>query len=209
MVKVDLKNILNSLNDYVDDVHSVVQEIGKNSKVILIGHSMGGMVVQKYLAKYPKSILSAILLAPATTWGVRSVTFRIMVHHPLTYIKMNLFTTLRPMVSNFKLFNKYFFHSETNEENLKKYQSLTTDESYRAYINMILHRITYKKITLPVFILAGNQDQIFSIKHQTKLASKIKGSNLEVFDNTGHDMMLETDWEKMAESMEIWINELN
>jgi len=78
-----------SMNDYVEDVHTIVQELSKEFKdIIFVAHSMGGLVAQKYLTKYPDTIHSAILLAPATSWGVRSITLRTMFQHPLTFVKM-------------------------------------------------------------------------------------------------------------------------
>ena len=50
-----------SIADYVKDVVQAVENIredssGKNEEIILVGHSMGGMVVQKYLEKFPCSV---------------------------------------------------------------------------------------------------------------------------------------------------------
>ena len=195
----------NSLNSYLADVHTVIEKIKEDSSVILIAHSMGGMVVQKYLVKYPNTVTAAILLAPATTWGVRSTTFSVMFHHPLQYMKMNILFTLRPLVSKLSFYKYYFFYSETNDETIQEYQNFTTDESYRAYINMFLDKINYKRISQPVLIIGGKNDHIFKPKHLEKLNQKIKDSKMKLYDQTGHNLMLEKDWQSVADTSISWI----
>jgi hypothetical protein len=166
-----------SLNDYVKDLDKVVKYLTVNSRVVLVGHSMGGLIVQKYLQRQDKSIDSAVLLAPATAKGVFGVTIKIMFHHPLLYLKMNLFMSLYPLMANYKLFKKYLFYSETNEEKLKNYQSLVQNESYRAYINMIYTRINKKKISIPILIIGGEKDEIFPKKQIMNLGKKLSAKN--------------------------------
>ena len=50
-----------SVSDYVDDVRSVALRLP--GAPVLIGHSLGGLVVQKYLERYTAS--GAVLLAPS------------------------------------------------------------------------------------------------------------------------------------------------
>lgn len=199
-----------SLGDYVEDVHTIVQELTKESKnIVFVAHSMGGLVAQKYLTKYPNTIHSAILLAPATSWGVRSITFRTMVQHPLTYVKMNLLLSFNPMMKNFKLFKKYLYYSETNDNLLKEYHTHIQDESYRAYINMLLSRVKHKSINIPLLVIGGMNDHIFKVKHQEKLASKLPQAESTFFDNTGHNVMLEKNWSLIADKMASWMEKNN
>ncbi len=197
-----------SLNNYVEDVLTVVQEISKDTKdIILVAHSMGGLIAQKFLVKHPNIVKSAVLLAPAMSWGVKAITFRIMLHHPLMYLKMNLMLSLSPMVNNFKIYKETFYYSVTDDKLLQEFQSQTQDESYRAYINMILSRIKHKSILIPILIIGGKNDTIFSEKQLVKLAFKIPNANSVFFDNTGHNMMLEQDWMLIADKIITWIKE--
>ena len=60
-----------SVADYVDDVRATVDMLGAES--VLIGHSMGCLVVQKYLEKHHAPV--AVLMAPSTPQGIRRITF--------------------------------------------------------------------------------------------------------------------------------------
>ena len=195
-----------SLNNYVQDVHTVVQELKKDRKVILIAHSMGGIVVQKYLTKYTDEIESAVLLAPASTWGVRSFTFKgVLLHHPLIYLKMNITLSMYPLVKSFKLYKEIFYYSESDEKLLHEYHSQTQNESFRAIFSMLYTPVKYKKITTPVLIVGGDHDQIFKMKHLEKLSSKLPKGEVTFFENTGHNLMVEKDWQKVANTIINWI----
>jgi pimeloyl-ACP methyl ester carboxylesterase len=54
------------MGDYLDDVQSATDSLG--SQPVLIGHSMGGFIVQKYLAK--RRAPAAVLMASIPPQGV-------------------------------------------------------------------------------------------------------------------------------------------
>ena len=60
-----------SIADYVDDVRATVDMLG--AKSMLIGHSMGCTVVQKYLESAMPPLRS--LWHPCTPQGIRRITF--------------------------------------------------------------------------------------------------------------------------------------
>jgi pimeloyl-ACP methyl ester carboxylesterase len=76
-----------SIADYVDDVHAVADELG--SPPVLIGHSMGCLVVQKYLEKHPAP--ATVLMALCTPQGVRRMAYRIIRRHPWIALRANTF----------------------------------------------------------------------------------------------------------------------
>ena len=61
-----------SIAAYVDDVHAVVSKLG--SPPVLIGHSVGGFIVQKYLESHDAP--AGVLLASTPPRGGRAGTLR-------------------------------------------------------------------------------------------------------------------------------------
>jgi len=53
-----------TLEQNLDDLHSVVKYFSKNEKVKLIGHSWGGMLVVGYLSKHPDMVSQAVIVEP-------------------------------------------------------------------------------------------------------------------------------------------------
>ncbi|OAF70506.1 hypothetical protein A3Q56_01750 [Intoshia linei] len=61
------KNYVSSFNRYIDDVKFHIDQIMnilKIDKILLVGHSMGGLIATHYVLKYPKNIIGMILIAP-------------------------------------------------------------------------------------------------------------------------------------------------
>jgi len=113
-----------SLNDYVSDLSQVIGQM--EQKPILVGHSMGGLVIQKYIEKH--EVPAAILLASIPPGGVMAATIRTFLKHPLIMLKINLTFSLYHLVSAPELAREAFFSPEMPEETVNKYFNLLQDE---------------------------------------------------------------------------------
>lgn len=82
------------ISDYVADVKQVADTLP--APPILIGHSMGGFTVQKYLEKY--SAPAGVLIASLPSAGALVMLVRLLLHHPLVFLKVNTQSNLRPIV---------------------------------------------------------------------------------------------------------------
>ncbi|MCJ7686429.1 MAG: alpha/beta hydrolase, partial [Desulfobacteraceae bacterium] len=91
--------------DYVEDVAQVVDQLPE--KPVMVGHSMGGLVVQKYLEEHTAP--AAVLLASVPVKGVFRTTLRIALRHPLAFLKANLTWSLYPIIGKPKLTREAFF----------------------------------------------------------------------------------------------------
>lgn len=98
-----LSQRLNSVSvaDYVDDVRGTVEMLG--SEPVLIGHSLGGLVVQKYLEN--RRSPAAVLLAsyPPQRRLRMAIAFRVIRSHPWLTIRANLVGTTADLVNTVQL----------------------------------------------------------------------------------------------------------
>ncbi len=60
--RVDKENL--TLENNLDDLHSIVQHFSGEEKVKLIGHSWGGMLVAGYLSTHPEKVSQAVIVEP-------------------------------------------------------------------------------------------------------------------------------------------------
>ena len=67
-----------SIADYVDDVRAVADSLG--GRPVLIAHSLGGFVVQRYLESHDAP--AAVLVASVPPQGVLGLATRIWSRHP-------------------------------------------------------------------------------------------------------------------------------
>ena len=104
---------LNSVTfaDYVDDVHTAVDMLG--SEPVLIGHSLGGLVVQKYLEN--RRAPAAVLLASYAPQRMRrmAVALRASRSHPWRTVRTNTVGTLADLVNTPRLAREHLFCAHT------------------------------------------------------------------------------------------------
>jgi len=53
-----------SVSGYVDDLHALLAAAGEKPPFILVGHSMGGALVQRYYWRYPNDVAAIIAVDP-------------------------------------------------------------------------------------------------------------------------------------------------
>ncbi len=191
-----------SAKDYLADIAETAAKLPQPP--IIIGHSMGGYLVQKYLET--ATLPGAILLASAPPQGVIGVTLRIARHFPGKFIKLNLKMSLYPLVETAVLAQYQLFSKNMPQEQVNRYFQKLGDESYRAFLDMLLLNLPRpKRINTPMLVLSGRDDAIFTINEVTATAHAY--NTQPHFFPTAHDMMLEAGWEQVAETMLAWLQE--
>ncbi len=189
--------------DYVADVAQVVGQLPE--KPVLVGHSMGGLVVQKYLEE--QAAPAAVLLASVPVKGVFRTTLGIARRHPLAFLKANLTWSLYPIIGTAELTREAFFSADIPSERLNKYFNLLQDESYLAFLDMMLFKLPNpEKVSTDLLILGAEEDAIF---HPDEIEATAKAYNKkpEIFKGMAHDMMLESKWPIVADRIIEWLDE--
>ena len=97
-----------SIADYVDDVANAVQQLP--SPPILIGHSMGGFIIQKYLEDHTAP--GAVLLSSPSPTGFLPAAIRVARRRPLIFARINLTQSLRPLIATPQLAREAFFSAD-------------------------------------------------------------------------------------------------
>ena len=92
----------------MDDLSAAVVD---GDEPVVVGHSMGGLVVQKYLER--STALGAVLLASVPAAGALGATLRFAARHPLVFAKVNLVRRLGPVVGTPALARQMLFSPDT------------------------------------------------------------------------------------------------
>lgn len=188
------------IDDYVENIRTQVQvllnEYGK--KPVIIGHSMGGLITQKYL-ETDHEIQKAFLLAPVPRQGVWQTTLRMAGRMPGAFIAVNLTWSLWPLVKTKKRTRNAFFSENIPDSKLNTFFLRMQDESYMGFWDMLLFRLpSPKKVKTPVMVLGAEKDTIFSVK-EIQSTARAYGTEAVIFKNMAHDMMLEENWQDVAD----------
>lgn len=190
-----------SLDDYVDDVEWAVKQLP--AKPVIVGHSMGGLVTQKYLEKH--ELPGAVLLATVPTHGIGLFALRLIARHPWLFLKVYLRLDMHIIVSNPSLVSEAFFSANTPDEIVNSCYTRLIGESFHFVLDSTFANLPNPKmVKSPILVLAAKGDAVFSVAEEQKTALAY-GTQAEIFE-MAHDMMLEPGWEKVAARIAEWVD---
>lgn len=191
-----------AIADYVADVAAVAAALP--APPALIGHSMGGLVVQKYLERHTAP--AAVLLASVPTSGATGAALRVLRHHPAQFAKINLRLSLYPVVETPALAHHYLFSPTTPPDVVAAVHPKLQDESYRAFLDMMLRLPRPKRVRAPVRVLGGVEDNIFP-PGEIERTARAYGTTATLYPGMGHNLMHEPGWEAVAAGVLAWLAE--
>src|SRR5512138_1911744 len=116
--------------EFVEDVANVVRQLP--SPPVLIGHSMGGFIVQKYLEDH--DVPAAVLLSSASPSGLLPTAIRTARRQPWVFAKVNLTMSLKPFIATPQLVGEAFFSNDFPDDQLLEYWKQTQDDSFMAFL---------------------------------------------------------------------------
>ena len=193
-----------SLADYVSDLGQVVDQL--SNPPVLVGHSMGGLFIQKYLQSHQAP--AAVLLASVSPKGLLPATLRAFRLHPLIFMKANLTLSTYPIVGTPERYRELFFSHDIPEGKLVNYFTRVQEESYRAYLEMIMLGLCPPgPITdTPLLVLGAANDTAIS-PSEVESTARRHSTKAELFPNMAHAMMLESGWQAVADRILGWLSE--
>ncbi len=103
--------------DYVEDVATTGQ---LPSSPVLIGHSMGGFIIQKY--RENNSAPAAVLLASVPPTGILPAILRIAHRHPIAFAKANVTFSWLPLMPTPRLVREFLFSEDLADELVQQWR---------------------------------------------------------------------------------------
>jgi pimeloyl-ACP methyl ester carboxylesterase len=187
--------------DYVEDVARAARRLPRPP--ILIGHSMGGFVIQKYLEE--RDAPGAVLLSSPPPAGLLKTFLRIARRRPLAFAKANLTLSLRPVIATPELAREAFFSADLPEEQVRAYWERMQDESYMALLDMVaLDGPDPTKVKAPLLVLGVGRDAMLE-PAEIEATARAYHTRCEIIPGVAHNSMLEARWEAVAEQILAWL----
>jgi len=191
------------IRDYGEDVRQVVG--GLESAPVLIGHSMGGLVVQKYLEQGPAR--AAVLLASCPVGGMMRDGLRLLSRHPMVFGRAAAQKRLRLIYSSEEQVRALLFTPATPAEIVRDCMRQLGEESWRACREMNFLLPHPGRVVVPVLVLGGELDNMVSAASVRRTAAAY-GAPCVMFPHMAHMLNLEPGWDEVAATILSWINEL-
>lgn len=183
------------LTDFDKNIQDALD--GLDEPLILIGHSMGGMVVQRYLRE--GKCKKVVLLAPVPLHGAFAASLWVMKNHPGA-IKYLLKGDLLGFV---RAFDHLFFGSEISDEQRVGFRTKLCAESFIAYLQLLLP-LGKTNFSGEMLVIGGEEDEIFTTREMEQTARKF-GADLDIIPGAAHDLMLDPQKRKVAAIIHRWI----
>jgi pimeloyl-ACP methyl ester carboxylesterase len=189
--------------DFVDDVANTVRHLP--AVPVLIGHSMGGFIIQKYLEHHDAP--AGVLLSSPPPAGLMRTALRIARRRPLVFAKVNLKLSLLPVIASPQLAREAFFSADVPAEELRSYWQLMQDESYRAFLDMVaLDLPRPEKVKAPLLVRGAARDNMLE-RSEIEATARAYHTQAVLVPDVAHNSMLELRWRNVADRILIWLNE--
>jgi pimeloyl-ACP methyl ester carboxylesterase len=187
-----------SIAAYVQDVAHIVTTLPDIP--VLIGHSMGGYIVQKYLERHPARA-GVLVAAPPPGHGVWRSLLRVLRRYPLATLRAGLTLDLWPLVATPERYRWGFFPDDYPDDDLRRHHARLTNESAVAFLGMLgLSRIRPERIQVPIGVLGAADDHFFS-------PAEIHATAAQIIPGMGHGLPLDTDWQTVAGHILNWLEQ--
>lgn len=191
-----------TVNDYVEDVWSVAESLPTSP--VVIGHSMGGLIVQKYLELHDSPV--GVLMASIPPQGNLGNALRWIRRHPWHFTKMTITGKALPYISTPQLAREKFFSAHTPDSLVLDCAARLQEDSSRIGIDcLVLSLPRPKRVTAPLLVLGAYDDGAHTRKEVCATA-RAYHTEAEFFPNMGHNMMLEPGWDAVAQRIDTWLS---
>ena len=188
-----------SLRDYVDDVREMAAALGRPA---VVGHSMGGLLVQKAAEADPfAAIVLLCSMPPKGIWFARP---RLMLRQ-LLHLRTMLLE--RPLVADPDDLADMTLNRVPEPERAELARRFDP-ESGRVARELSLGGLAVDPaaIRAPLLAVGATEDRFFSPDVARKIAARY-GVPLRLYEGHAHFVVMEPGWERIAADVEGWLRE--
>jgi pimeloyl-ACP methyl ester carboxylesterase len=190
-----------SIADYIEDVRATADNLG--GQPVLIAHSLGGFVVQRYLEN--REAPAAVLVASVPPQGVLGLATRIWSRHPWISLRSLPVGNLTGFIGTPPLVREHLFSAHTPADIVESCAANVESEAVRAsLIDPLIRRVRFKRVTTPMLVLGAGEDGMVT-DAEVRATARAYQTEAEFFPGMGHNMMLEPGWAAVAERIHAWL----
>lgn len=193
-----------SLADYVNDLNEAVLRLG--SKPVLIGHSLGGLVVQKWLKQH--EALGVVLMGSGPPHGMLPSSLGMLLRDPNLVMQIALAQVFGPRAAPAEALRKALFSDSLPADTVSRHFARASAESLRVGFELAwpdFPRPTWNR-EMPILVL-GAENDFFVSPTMVKATAQVYGTRAEIFPDMAHAMMLEPGWQGVADRILRWLRE--
>lgn len=194
-------NVL-SVEDYVQDLCTVID--GLPEPPVVIGHSMGGLILQKYLER--RDLPGAILLCAVPPQGLMGSMLHMLFSQPHTLLDLN--RVIGGGMPSAESLCAALFHQPVAPDVIQDCFEHMQPESMRAIWDMSGFNLPCPgRVRRPPMCIIGAENDVLIPPSLVDQTARTYGCTAQILPGFGHVLMLERDWLPGAQQIEKWLRE--
>jgi pimeloyl-ACP methyl ester carboxylesterase len=190
-----------SVDDYVADVLLAVERMG--AAPVLIGHSMGAIVVQRAMRR--AAARAVALLAPVPPQGLFGSSFMLAANNPEIFNEINKMQFLDGIPGSPALLRQAIFSPQLPAEAVNRYLRRMRHESRRALFDLSWPQHFWINRTAAPLKVIGAADDLFFPPPLVEAAAALHDAKAEIVPDVAHALMLDARWEAVAKRLHDWL----
>lgn len=195
---------LASIDDFTADMLLVAEQLP--GRPVLVGHSMGAIIVQRGLARARAP--AAVLMAPVPPQGLAGSALLLAARDPDLFQELSLTQHAHPRYATLEGLRRAVFSGSMPDDVVARYFARMQPESQRAMFDLAWPQYFWVGARdLPMLVLGAENDTLFPADTVNETA-RVYGVRAEIFPNMAHAMMLEPGWQQVADRIVRWLGEL-
>lgn len=189
-----------SIADYVEDVGKILAWL--DEPTVLIGHSMGGFIVQKCLERH--SAPGAALVCSVPPQGLIAAQFHLLFQKPQLFFEIN-----RVVGGNYPgadVLCDALFHQEISPEAAENFLGRMQPESQRAIWDMSMFNLPLlPMLRRPPMLVIGAEKDVLVPAFLVQATARTYGLPDRIFRDMGHAVTHEKNWPLVAAALQDWL----
>ncbi len=198
------------LADYVSDLDKTIESL--EGPVVVVGHSMGGAVVQHWLSsgRTRDRAAGAALLASVPPWGLAYSALRMATLYPDLSQEMSRLLMMGTSSVDKKIMHEALFSKGTSDAVFNKFMKHMGDESIVASMQVqgLYPFAPMQWMKRPPIFVGGAADDKFIPRCEIERTATYYETEPVIARDLAHSVMVDANWENMAQPLLSWVEKL-
>lgn len=202
-------------DEYVEDLSRTVASLTRDSGrvPVVIGHSMGGMVTQRWIERFDRTTIATrppcaavLLMSSVPPSGLAGTGLHMAFTDPSLVWQLSAMQAFGENMGPLSVVERAMFAPDAPPELITRYVAMMQDESMRAPIDMncALPPVATNGKALPMLVIGADHDGLIP-DWMNRTTAQYYDTDCLILPDTGHAMMLGPTWPDAAAAIHDWL----
>jgi len=202
-----------TLENIVNGIEKLRRESG-HEKILLLGHSAGGLFSLSYAIHFPHNVMGLILESTAADKSFVKESEQAIKAYPDALAGLQEYIASDRTDEDYKKMSLRYIPFSVMPEAQKSalvvfdnihYNARLFEETKKKILPYFSAREHLPKLTMPTLVITGKHDRVVAPSYSQELAEKMPNAEFVMLENSGHFPHLEEP-KKFCEVVEDWMN---